>query len=39
MWQINEPYYSERAKLKMLKSATTEQLIEFLLMITGSVKR
>lgn len=33
------PYYSERAKLKLLKSATTEQLIEFLLMMTGSVKR
>ena len=39
MWQIYEPYYSERTKLKLLKSASTEQLIEFLLMITGSVKR
>ena len=34
MWQTNEPYYSEKCKLKMLKSATTEQLMEFLLMIT-----
>ena len=39
MWQTNEHYYSEKAKLKMLKSATTEQLIKYLLMITGSVKR
>lgn len=39
MWQIYEPYYSEKTKLKMLKSATTEQLIEYLLMITGSVKK
>lgn len=33
------PYYSETTKLKLLKSASTEQLIEFLLMMTGSVKR
>ena len=30
MWQIYEPYYSEKTKLKLLKSATTEQLIEYL---------
>jgi hypothetical protein len=36
---IHEPYYSERTKLKLLKSASTEQLIEFLLMMTGSVRR
>ena len=34
MWQINEHYYSEKSKLKMLKSASTEKLIEYLLMIT-----
>lgn len=34
MWQTNEPYYSERTKLKMLKDATKEQLIEFLVMVT-----
>jgi hypothetical protein len=39
MWQINEACYSERTKLKMLKNASTEQLIEFLIMMTGSVKR
>ena len=39
MWTNNVPYYSERAKLKLLKSASTEQLTEFLLMMTGSVKR
>ena len=38
MWQINEPYYSEKTKLKLLKSASTEQLIEFLLMMTRSKK-
>ena len=37
--QIYEPYYSERTKLKLLKSASTEQLIEFILMMTGSTKR
>lgn len=31
---INVPYYSERVKLKLLKSATHEQLIEYLLMLT-----
>lgn len=39
MWQINEAFYSERTKLKLLKNAPTEKLIEFLLMVTGSVKR
>ena len=39
MWLIHEPYYSEHTKLKLLKSASREQLIEFLLMMTGSVKR
>ena len=34
MWQTNEPYYSEKTKLNMLKNATTEQLMEFLLTIT-----
>ena len=33
------PYYSETTKLELLKSATAEQLFEFLLMKTGSVKR
>ena len=33
------PYYTERAKLKLLKSAPEEKLIEFLLMMTGSVKK
>lgn len=36
---IHEPYYSERTKLKLLKSASTEQLIEYLLMMTRSVKK
>ena len=39
MWLIHEPYYSERTKLKLLKSASTEKLIEYLLMVTGSVKK
>ena len=39
MWQIHEPHYSERTKLKLLKNASTEKLIEFLLMMTGSEKR
>lgn len=39
MWQKNNLYYSERTKLKLLKNASTDQLIEFLLMMTGSVKR
>ena len=39
MWQISEPYYSEKNKLKMLKSASYEQLVEFLLIMTGSKKR
>lgn len=39
MWQTSEPYYTKKSKLKMLKSATTEQLIEYLLMITGSEKK
>lgn len=34
MWQRNEPYYSEKAKLKMLKEASTEKLMEFLLIVT-----
>lgn len=34
MWQTSEVYYSERAKLKMLKSASTEKLTEYLLMVT-----
>lgn len=38
MWQINVPYYSERTRLKLLKSASAEQLIEFLLIMTGSKK-
>ena len=38
MWKIYEPYYSEETKLKLLRSASTEQLIEFLLIMTGSVK-
>lgn len=38
MWQMNEPYYSERAKLKMLKEAPMEKLIEFLLMVTRGNK-
>ena len=39
MWLIHEPYCSDRTKLKMLKEASYEQLIEFLLMMTGSVKK
>lgn len=39
MWTRNEPYYSYKTKLKMLKSASTGQLIEFLLMMTGSKKK
>ena len=38
MWQMYEPYYTEKTKLKMLKSASTEQLIQFLLMVTGGKK-
>jgi hypothetical protein len=34
MWQINEPYYSDKTKLKMLKEASTEKLMEYLLMVT-----
>lgn len=34
MWQISEPCYSEKTKLKMLKSASTEKLMEYLLMVT-----
>ena len=38
MWQISNPCYSEKTKLKLLKSATTEQLMEYLLMITRSAE-
>lgn len=39
MWKRYEPYYSYKTKLKMLKSASTERLIEFLLMMTGGKKK
>lgn len=34
MWQMDKPYYSEKAMLKMLKEAPMEKLVEFLLMVT-----
>lgn len=34
MWQTSKPYYTEKTKLKMLKSASTEKLMEYLLMVT-----
>ena len=37
MWQ-DKPYYSEYIKLQLLKRASYEKLIEYLLMMTGSVK-
>jgi hypothetical protein len=36
MWQKNNNCYSEKNMLKMLKSATVEQLMEFLLKVTRS---
>lgn len=39
MWQMNDLYYSEKDKLKLLKSASADQLIEFLLRVTGSKKK
>lgn len=32
MWEMNKPYYSEKAVLQMLKEAPMEKLVEFLLM-------
>lgn len=32
MWNMYEPYYSEKAILQMLKEAPMEKLVEFLLM-------
>ena len=34
MWQTSEPCYSEKAVLKMLKEASMEKLMEYLLMKT-----
>lgn len=34
MWTIDKPYYSEKNMILMLKEASTERLIEFLLMET-----
>lgn len=34
MWQKNEVYYSESTRLKLLKTAPFEKLVEYLLMIT-----
>jgi hypothetical protein len=39
MWQENNIYYSEKSILKLLKSASTEKLIEYLLMMTGRAKK
>lgn len=32
MWEMNKPYYSEKAILQMLKEMPMEKLVEFLLM-------
>lgn len=34
MFQTSEPYYSEKAMLKLLKNAPIEKLMEYLLMKT-----
>ena len=34
MWQISKPCYSEKDMLKMLKGASLEKLMEYLLMKT-----
>jgi hypothetical protein len=38
MWTINKPYYSEKNMILMLKEASTEKLMEFLLMVTRENK-
>lgn len=38
MWQKNNLYYSERTRLKLLKEAPYEKLIEYLLMMTARKK-
>lgn len=38
MWQTSDICYSEKAMLKLLKSASTEKLMEYLLMKTRGIQ-